>query len=144
MQQIGAASNYVQVAAPKNNFQFRWALDATGAIYKFGGGAQPTWAINGSYKSITLGGGDIFCGIRTDGTLACASDNVYGQAGVGTIAPVNTDTQVGVYSDWVKVSSGGTMTCGLRAGGTVYCWGDNSRGTAGDGTAVSTVPVLSH
>ncbi len=57
------------------------------------------------------------CGLRTNGTLACWGNNIYGQA----TPPAGTFSQV---------SAGAYHTCGLQTEGTLACWGLDDYGQA--------------
>ena len=54
------------------------------------------------------------CGLKTDGTVVCWGENIYGQA-----TPPD-----GTFS---LVSAGGLHTCAVTTGGTVACWGSQAR-----------------
>ena len=83
------------------------------------------------------------CALRTNGTVACWGNNVYGQVGNGTtgawqLAPV---TVTGL-TNATSISTSGSHTCALRSDGTVVCWGSGNMGELGNGTlADSPTPV---
>ena len=72
------------------------------------------------------------CALRTDGSVACWGDDMYGQMFGQATPPAGRFT---------AVSTGWEHTCGLRRDGVVECWGndDDGRATppAGTFTAVS-------
>ena len=70
----------------------------------------------GAFKSVSAGftrHGVFYCGVRTDGTLACAGTGEYGE----------TKPPAGRFQ---SVSAGWRHACGVRADGTVACWGSNT------------------
>lgn len=74
------------------------------------------------------------CGIRA-GALYCWGANTNGRTGLGTTTGnQTTPAQVGVATDWTRVSAGSAHTCGIR-GGALYCWGWNSTSRTGLGTS---------
>ena len=82
------------------------------------------------------------CALRTNGTVACWGDNVYGQLGDGstTLRPVPTD--VPGLAGATALAVGDYHTCALVAGGAVTCWGLNDNGQLGDGSgAAQSSPV---
>ena len=83
----------------------------------------------GSYSHISIGDGHS-CGLRTDGTIECWGDNLYGEIDVPELADSKDDPQ-GTdepFVPYVGVSVSGGHGCGLRADGRILCWGDNSHG----------------
>jgi alpha-tubulin suppressor-like RCC1 family protein len=100
-----------------------------------------------SWASVTAGGGTT-CAIRTNGSLWCWGDNLYGQAGngrldcwdpaswacTGNVEPQLQPGQVGTATDWAGVVAGEWFTCGLRIDATLWCWGDNIARQLGEPT----------
>ncbi len=78
--------------------------------------------------------GSTTCGVKNDGTLWCWGLDNFGQAGVGTGAPIRAPRQVGTSHAWAKVSAAYSHTCGTMTDGTLWCWGQNLRGQLGIGT----------
>ena len=68
------------------------------------------------------------CGLRSDGSVVCWGNNIYGQA----TPPGGSFTQV---------STGNWHSCGLRSDGSVVCWGNNNAG-AGDASGGFVHPGL--
>jgi len=78
------------------------------------------------------------CGIRQDGTLWCWGNNLYFQLGIGSAAPDQpAPAQVGVDTNWARVSGGTQHTCGVRTDGTLWCWGRASSFQLGLGPEVA-------
>ncbi|HQW68306.1 MAG TPA: T9SS type A sorting domain-containing protein [Flavobacterium sp.] len=82
--------------------------------------------------------------IKNDGTLWSWGNNDYGQCGLGYSFPtltatVNTPTQVGTDTNWVKVAVGWYHSLGLKSDGTLWSWGANSGGSLGINSTVISV-----
>jgi alpha-tubulin suppressor-like RCC1 family protein len=73
--------------------------------------------------------------VKTDGTLWCWGENLFGQIGDGTttgrLAPVQV---VALANSVAQVTVGNSHTCARKIDSTVWCWGNNSMGNLGDGT----------
>ncbi|MEY5014798.1 MAG: hypothetical protein RIS92_1156, partial [Verrucomicrobiota bacterium] len=79
---------------------------------------------------------------QTRRTLWAWGGNESGQLGVGDVGMRAEPVQVGVLTDWVKVSAGRDFVMGLRSDGSLWGWGSNGSGQLGNGTMVgSRVPV---
>jgi alpha-tubulin suppressor-like RCC1 family protein len=80
------------------------------------------------------------------GALYCWGAAANGRLGLGAAvtADVERPTQVGVRTDWVRVSTGADHTCAIDAQQDVWCWGSNERGALGLGRSGDEVaePVI--
>lgn len=100
-----------------------------------GGGATLTW------QQISVGG-DVACGIATNGNTYCWGDNASGALGIGTFAqPPNQGNRVpnlvtGGHS-FTSITTGTFHACALTSDGTAYCWGGNSAAELGTGDATN-------
>ena len=75
------------------------------------------------------------CATKTNGTLWCWGQNLWGQLGIGTVDRRHGKPQrVGTASDWQSVTTGGWHSCALDVAGQAFCWGHNTFGELGDGT----------
>ena len=80
------------------------------------------------------------CALKTDGTVYCWGDNLYGQVGDGTTTDRNTPVQVrgvggaGFLTNISQISVGYAVACAVKTDKTAYCWGLNGVGQLGDGT----------
>ncbi len=93
------AGNFVQVSAGDEH---TCALETTGKILCWGNGkTEPYRPLEGDFTQIN---GE--CGIKTDGSLACAGDK-------GNITPLT--------GTFTQVSVGGT-DCAIKSDGTLMCW----------------------
>jgi len=83
------------------------------------------------------------CARKSDGTLWCWGQNLYGQLGNGTTAASNLPVQVFGVAQSVKVAVGQNHSCGLLIDGSVRCWGLNgsSQVSLGNPSAWFTLPV---
>jgi alpha-tubulin suppressor-like RCC1 family protein len=86
-------------------------------------------------------GGQHTCAKKTDGSVKCWGDNVWGQIGDGTTTTRLAPTLVsGVTAR--ALAAGMYHSCALTTAGGVKCWGYNSQGQLGNGTFMpSTTPV---
>jgi hypothetical protein len=85
----------------------------------------------------TVSAGFVYtCAAKTDHTVWCWGENVYGQLGNDTTDDSSVPVQVFEQAtDWATVSTGQYHTCAVKTGGTLWCWGNNTYGQLGDGTA---------
>lgn len=87
-----------------------------------------------TFQGAVVDAGDAHtCGLL-NGALYCWGNNVNGRTGLGTTTGEQlVPAQVGVATDWTRVSAGATHSCGIRAG-ALYCWGSNANARTGLGT----------
>ena len=78
-------------------------------------------------------GGSHTCAIKTNGSLWCWGNNLFGQLGDRTYTDRNTPIQI-MPSGATSVSLGGSHTCAIKTNGSLWCWGANGDGELGDGT----------
>jgi hypothetical protein len=78
-------------------------------------------------------GGSHTCAIKTNGSLWCWGNNLFGQLGDRTNTDRNTPIQI-MPSGATSVSLGGSHTCAVKTNGSLWCWGTNGDGELGDGT----------
>jgi len=78
-------------------------------------------------------GGSHTCAIKTNGSLWCWGNNLFGQLGDRTYTDRNTPVQI-MPSGATSVSLGGSHTCAIKTNGSLWCWGANGDGELGDGT----------
>jgi alpha-tubulin suppressor-like RCC1 family protein len=77
------------------------------------------------------------------GTLWAWGANGFDQLGLGDNVNRITPTQVGTYSDWIKVVAGRNYTLGLRMDRTLWAWGNNWSGQLGLGDTIQRlIPTL--
>ena len=81
------------------------------------------------------GGVDHFCALDAAGAAWCWGQNLYGQLGTGTTAPLGTRTPAARVAGsgagglaFTQVSAGADRTCALTSAGQPCCWGDNTHG----------------
>lgn len=82
------------------------------------------------------------CALRTDESVACWGDNLYGQIGTGAVGPgVPMPSVVAGLANIKQIVGGGFTTCARRGDGVILCWGDNLYGALGStGVNFSTTP----
>jgi hypothetical protein len=126
----GTSTCYLQVAVVK--FGEACGLLTDGGIGCWNYLDQGRTPLSGEFVQLTSGAYHV-CGLRTDGTVACACwDTGYGEAPPETCsAPSDAFIQIAAgppFDETYGFFSGGAHTCGVRADGTIACWGDNSYG----------------
>lgn len=95
-----------------------------------------------NWQTITAGNSHNLA-IKTTGTLWAWGSNADGQIGVGSnAARFNSPQQIGIATDWSKISTGDEFCIALKTDGTLWTWGDNTYGQLGDNsTADKNAPV---
>jgi alpha-tubulin suppressor-like RCC1 family protein len=135
-QQITSATNWIKIS-PTNNFTI--ALKADGTIW--------AWGRNDSYQlghapatlqqlvpiqvgtatdwiDIASGTSDTSFAIKSNGTIWGWGSNPSSIIVSGSsTSSVNTPTQVGISTDWVKMSVGGSHIIAQKSDGTLWSWG---------------------
>jgi alpha-tubulin suppressor-like RCC1 family protein len=75
------------------------------------------------------------CAVKTDNSVWCWGENVWGQLGDGTYTQRSSPTAiVNPPSPAAAVSAGESHTCILHTNANVSCFGDNTLGMLGNGT----------
>jgi len=74
--------------------------------------------------------------LKSDGTLWAWGWNDYGQLGDGTVIDRLTPVQIGVDTNWARISAGACHTTALKSDGSLWAWGNNDYGQLGDGTVI--------
>ena len=77
-----------------------------------------------------------FMALKTDGTLwSCGGGAASGQGGSGTtpVATVSSPVQVGVATDWLRVTNTNNNAIGIKTNGEVWSWGMGMYGQLGHG-----------
>ncbi len=83
---------------------------------------QPITQVGSATWRVMASGISEVCGIRTNGTLACAWDDAA------------EETQVGTDDDWGDAIAVSYHACATKADGSSWCWGRNDFGQLGIGT----------
>lgn len=96
-------------------------------------GALTTWTINNITK--TLGSSSL--ALKSDGTLWSWGYNAQGQLGLGNATNYSSPKQVGLLTDWLRVSGGPYHTLAVKTGGTLWSWGYGPGGALGLGNETS-------
>ena len=81
-----------------------------------------TATTNGYYDSL---------GLQSNGTLWSWGWNQYGQLGLNTTTNYSSPVQVGVLSNWAKISGPAYTVYGIQSNGTLWSWGWNILGGLG-------------
>ena len=87
------------------------------------------------------------CGVRANGTAWCWGDATFGKLGnnnatgdVSRPVQVLTNTGVGAWTDWLRITIANNTTCGIRSNGTAWCWGVSTYGQMGNNTTTGNFP----
>ncbi|MBS1122176.1 MAG: bnr repeat-containing protein [Deltaproteobacteria bacterium] len=91
----------------------------------------PTLVDAGSWSAVATGF-EHSCAIRTDGSLWCWGEGVYGQLGDGSDLRRSMPTRAAGEA-WTTISLGFDHTCGLQ-GDKLWCFGSNFQGQLADPT----------
>lgn len=148
-QQVGDDSDWVKIAA---NGYCNFAIKADGTLWAWGynGVGQLGVGSSGDIRDIptqvgtdsdwqTVSGGSTNnLAIKSNGTLWSWGLNTSGEIGLGTTGSfVTMPTQVGIATDWLRVSTSGGVGVALKNNGTLWTWGINVAGQLGDGTTTN-------
>ncbi len=93
-----------------------------------------------NWSRVSTGASALSLGVKTDGTLWAWGTNNNGQLGLneaGVFLYRSSPTQVGVATNWNKVSAGDFYSLATKTNGTLWSWGNNSSGGLGLNTATS-------
>jgi alpha-tubulin suppressor-like RCC1 family protein len=83
------------------------------------------------------------CALRSDGSVTCFGNDLYGQAAYCGGNDVMVPRTIPSLQRVTSIAAGANHTCAVSSDERVLCWGDNQRGQLGDGTRVSSSnPVL--
>jgi len=82
-----------------------------------------------------VAGNNHSCAVKTDGTVWCWGNNLYGAIGDGTVVDRPLPTQVLNLTSVVSVTAGTSFSCARQSNGTAWCWGINNLRQLGDGVA---------
>ena len=87
------------------------------------------------WVAVTTGQWHSSLGIRADGSLWAWGANINGQLGLGDTANKHIPNRVGIWNDWIAVTTGGLHSLGVRSDGSLWAWGANVDGRLGLGDA---------
>lgn len=86
-------------------------------------------SLPGTFQSVSVGihgRGDYYCGVRTDGTVACAYCSVRTDGDVACADGGQNGELTPPEGQFQSVSVGLGHACGVRVSGAVACWGRNT------------------
>ena len=140
-----SSNDYFCLALKSNGTLWAWGRNDYGqlgdnsAVYRFSPvqiGTDTNW------QSISAGYGHSMA-VKSNGTLWAWGENANGKLGLGTTTTVYfVPTQVGVATNWQKVSGGYNHSLGIKTDGTLWAWGSNTNGQFGNASPTSSnVPV---
>lgn len=95
-------------------------------------------AVSGLTGAVAVSGGGNYhtCALKSDNSVVCWGDNLYGQLGNGANTENLTPVAVSGLTDAIAVSTGSGFSCATKTNGSMVCWGNNDRGELGDGTVI--------
>jgi len=105
---------------------------------------SPTRVGSGTnWADISMGQSTHMIATKTDGTMWAWGDNFNGTSGQNDVYDADAiPYQVGVDTDWSKVSTGPNFVTAIKTNGKAYAWGQNSNGELGRGdVATQLVPT---
>ena len=94
-------------------------------------GALTTWA---TVVSGTTGFG---FALKTNGTLWSWGINGSGQLGLGNVTYTSSPKQVGLLTNWAKITAGPSTGIAIKTDGTLWIWGNGGSGQLGLGNTTS-------
>lgn len=144
---LSVSANYNHVCAIKaDSTLWCWGNNGngkTGRNTTTGDTLIPTQIVaGGSWKQVAVGYSST-CGIKTDDTLWCWGENLYGRTALNTgSGDTMAPTQVSGGGSWKSIAFGYFHGCGIRSDDTMRCWGGNGSGQIGDNsTTMRLVPT---
>jgi alpha-tubulin suppressor-like RCC1 family protein len=131
-----------------------WGDDTSGELGDGSSGIAtiPRTVQGGLSTAVSIVTGSSFaCALKSDATVVCWGENVYGELGNGVALPpppqpgdpppanLNQNLPVAVVgvSGVASIGAGSQHACAVRAAGWVQCWGRDDNGELGDGALVS-------
>ena len=148
--QMGSLTDWEQISAGGNHCL---AVKQNGTLWGWGGNGNGQLGINDrvfrsspvqigsstNWSRVSTGGSALFSlGVKTDGTLWAWGQNNAGQLGLneaGDSLYRSSPTQVGVATNWNKVSAGPFHSLATKTDGTLWSWGNNAQGGLGLNTS---------
>lgn len=123
-----------------------WGSDSEGQLGDGGGAVSsliPKIVPGGqTWKQVSASDGGHVCAIRSNDSLWCWGENIFGEVGDGTTTDRTTPVAVSGGGTWKSVSAGGWYTCGLKTDDTAWCWGADNFGQLGNGVSGSTTTPM--
>jgi len=149
--QIGALTTWSKVfAGPYNSNCYGIKTDGTlwawgyGIAYSLGQGNTTSYSSPKQVGSLTnwsngaSGFGGSVIAVKTDGTLWGWGYNQNGQIGITSAGNyVNSPTQIGALTNWLKVAATGYFTTAVKTDGTLWSWGNGANGKLGLGNTTT-------
>ena len=143
--QLGSLTDWEQISAGGNHCL---AVKQNGTLWGWGGNGSGQLGFNDrvfrsspvqigsstNWSRVSTGGSALSLGVKTDGTLWAWGVNNNGQLGLneaGAALYRSSPTQVGVATNWNKVSAGPFHSLATKTDGTLWSWGNNAAGGLG-------------
>jgi alpha-tubulin suppressor-like RCC1 family protein len=142
--QVGALTSWLNISAGRYNVI---ATKTDGTLWSWGNNGAGQCGLNNTttYSSpkqvgsltnwVNVSAGSFFgIAIKTDGTIWSWGANPQGQLGQGnTTSPIISPTQIGLLTNWSKISTGYVNSAAIKTDGTLWLWGNNVSGQLGTG-----------
>ena len=147
--QVGSLSDWATVSAgtiatggiKTDGSLWMWGLGGTGQLglnNQLAHSSPMQVGLDLNWSTVSVGS-SFTIAVKTDNTLWSWGSNYYGQLGLGSsgnYAGVSSPTQVGLLTDWLRVSAGYEQTAAVKTDGTLWTWGGNWAGQLGLGDTV--------
>ena len=145
--QVGALTNWSLISS--SGF-ISYAIKTDGSLWAWGNNGYGSLGQNDTiYRSspiqvgaltnwLSVAAGSYYAvlALKTDGTLWGWGNNLMGQIGDGTGISKSSPVQIGLYTNWLNISSSGVNSLALKTDGTLWSWGANSAGQLGQNDAI--------
>lgn len=146
--QVGTSNNWNQICA---FYSGALTINLDGTIWGWGENGAGTLGDNTSISksspvqvNSSTNNKTISCGrfhtllIKTDGTLwTWGSPNGKGALGIGNNDTLSSPVQVGLESNWSKISCGYYSSIATKTNGTLWTWGYNNVGQLGQNDSIN-------
>ena len=99
----------------------------------------PVAALDSGTQKVAMGGYNA-CELRSNGSLNCWGNNLFGSNGNSTLVTSQGVTPIAGLTGVTDVSVGWNHVCAITSANLIKCWGPNSQGQLGRGTASGLAP----
>lgn len=145
--QVGTLTNWYQVSV---GGIFSFAIKTNGTLWSWGrnfdGQLGQNDRVNRSspvqvgaltdWSQVSAGNSGMCAAIKTNGSLWTWGTGYAGQTGQNDTAYRSSPVQVGVLTNWARVSAGQDFCAAIKTDGTMWVWGNNQNGQLGQNNLV--------
>ena len=90
-----------------------------------------------SWLTVSASGYGQSYSIKTDGTIWSWGNNASGQLGLGNLTYYSSPKQIGVLTNWLKITSGKYSVVTIKTDSSLWAWGKNNYGQLGLGNTTN-------